>query len=98
MLEIRDLTVDYGAVRALERVTLSAPGGTVTAVLGANGAGKTTLLRAISGLVEPAAGSIVFAGQEIGGRPAEEIARLGLGHVPEGQGVAFLTTQGRKEQ
>lgn len=92
MLEIRNLTVDYGAVRALDQVTLSAREGTVTAVLGANGAGKTTLLRTISGLVKPTAGSIVFVGREISGRPAEDIARLGLGHVPEGQGVILELT------
>ncbi|WP_406419481.1 ABC transporter ATP-binding protein [Streptomyces sp. NBC_01614] len=92
VLEIRNLTVDYGAVRALDQVTLSAREGTVTAVLGANGAGKTTLLRTISGLVKPTAGSIVFVGREISGRPAEDIARLGLGHVPEGQGVILELT------
>jgi branched-chain amino acid transport system ATP-binding protein len=56
-------------------------------VLGANGAGKTSLLRTVSGLVRPRSGSVRLAGEEITGRPVEEIVRLGLAHVPEGRGV-----------
>ncbi len=58
MLEIKDVTVRYGAVRALDQVSLTAADGGITAVLGANGAGKTTLLRAISGLLKPVTGTI----------------------------------------
>ena len=60
MLEIVDLTVAYGPVVALERVSFTVAAGSVTAVLGANGAGKTTLVRTISGLVRPRSGSIRF--------------------------------------
>jgi branched-chain amino acid transport system ATP-binding protein len=87
MLEIKDVTVRYGAVRALDQVSLTAADGGITAVLGANGAGKTTLLRTISGLLKPVTGTIFCEGKEIGGRPVEDIARLGVAHVPEGRGV-----------
>jgi branched-chain amino acid transport system ATP-binding protein len=87
MVEMHGLRADYGAVRALDDVTLTVEPGQVTAVLGANGAGKTTLLRTVSGLVRPSAGRVVFAGTDITRRPVEEIVRLGLAHVPEGRGV-----------
>jgi branched-chain amino acid transport system ATP-binding protein len=64
------------------------------ALIGANGAGKTTLLRGISGLLRPASGRIVFEGKDIGGRPPEEIVRLGISHAPEGrQNFPVLTVQ-----
>ena len=87
MLEIVDLTVAYGPVVALERVSFTVAAGSVTAVLGANGAGKTTLVRTISGLVRPRSGSIRFDQKEISRLAPEAIARLGIGHVPEGRGV-----------
>jgi branched-chain amino acid transport system ATP-binding protein len=87
MLEVRDLSVSFGAVNALRAVSFDAAPGAVTAVLGANGAGKTTLLRTISGLVKPKNGSVQFAGVTLLGRPVEAIVRLGVSHVPEGRGV-----------
>jgi branched-chain amino acid transport system ATP-binding protein len=87
MLEIRDLSVSFGAVRALRAVSFDAAPGAVTAVLGANGAGKTTLLRTISGLVKPKDGSVDFDGETLLGRPVETIVRRGVSHVPEGRGV-----------
>jgi branched-chain amino acid transport system ATP-binding protein len=87
MLEIRKLTVAYGGVVALDQVSLSVADGTITAVLGANGAGKTTLVRTISGLVKPRSGSVLLGEQELVGRSPESIARLGVGHVPEGHGI-----------
>ena len=87
MLEVRDLSVSYGAVRALNSVTLRAEPGSITAILGANGAGKTTLLRTITGLVKPRAGSVLFGGDELLGHPVENIARRGIAHVPEGRGI-----------
>jgi len=87
MLEISDLTVAYGGVIALDRVSLSVPEGSITAVLGANGAGKTTLVRTVSGLVTPREGSVRLEGAELVGRTPEAIARLGVGHVPEGHGI-----------
>jgi branched-chain amino acid transport system ATP-binding protein len=87
MLEVRDLSVSYGAVRALRSVSFEAESGAITAVLGANGAGKTTLLRTISGLVKPVSGSVSFDGGHLVGRTVESIARMGVAHVPEGRGV-----------
>jgi len=68
VLEVSDLSVNYGAVQALRSVSFEAKPGSITAVLGANGAGKTTLLRTISGLVKPRGGSVRFAGEELLGR------------------------------
>jgi branched-chain amino acid transport system ATP-binding protein len=94
MLSVDGLTTDYGAVRAVDGVSVTVPEGTITAVLGANGAGKTTLLRTISGLVRPSAGRVTFAGKDITSTSVEEIVRLGLSHVPEGRGViAELTVE-----
>src|SRR5271166_3997125 len=87
VLEIRDLSVSFGAVQALRSVSFDAEPGAVTAVLGANGAGKTTLLRTISGLVKPREGSVRFDGEPLLGRHVETIARMGVSHVPEGRGV-----------
>jgi branched-chain amino acid transport system ATP-binding protein len=87
VIEVRGLSVAYGAVRALRDVSFSAASGELTAVLGANGAGKTTLLRSISGLTSPTGGSITVDGTELVHRHPEDIARSGVGHVPEGRGV-----------
>jgi branched-chain amino acid transport system ATP-binding protein len=93
MLRVDGLHVAYGPVVALDGVSFEVPEGSITAVLGANGAGKTSLLRAISGLVK-ARGTIAFAGRDIRGAAAEDIARLGIAHVPEGRGViAELTVE-----
>jgi branched-chain amino acid transport system ATP-binding protein len=87
MLEVADLTVAYGGVVALEGVSIGVPDGSITAVLGANGAGKTTLVRTISGLVRPRRGTIRLDARELTRTAPEEIARLGVAHVPEGRGV-----------
>jgi branched-chain amino acid transport system ATP-binding protein len=87
MLAVEGLTTDYGAVRAVDGVTLEVAAGSVTAVLGANGAGKTSLLRTITGLVRPRSGRVILDGQEITRLAVEQIVRRGLSHVPEGRGV-----------
>ena len=87
MITIANLTVSFGAVQALRDVSMHIETGKITAVLGANGAGKTTLLRTISGLKEPLAGSILLDGRSLVHERPENIARLGVGHVPEGRGV-----------
>ena len=87
MLEVSNLTVAYGGVIALDEVSLSVPDASITAVLGANGAGKTTLVRTISGLVKPRHGSVLLGETQLVGRTPEAIARLGVGHVPEGHGI-----------
>jgi branched-chain amino acid transport system ATP-binding protein len=87
MLEIQGLCVNYGAVHALDDVSLSLGDRGITTVLGPNGAGKTTLLRAISGLLRPVAGSIQWESADLATLRVEEITRLGIVHVPEGGGV-----------
>jgi branched-chain amino acid transport system ATP-binding protein len=87
MLQARELTTTYGAVRALSEVSFTAAAGKVTAVLGANGAGKTTLLRTISGLVRPRSGEVLLDGSPITAVPVERMCRMGVAHVPEGRGV-----------
>ncbi len=93
-LDVRDLTVRYGAVTAVRDVHLEVAAGEAVAVLGPNGAGKTTLLRTISGLLRPAAGSITLSGRDITGRPAYRIARAGFVHAPEGRSMIAPLTVG----
>lgn len=85
LLEISNLEVRYGGIRALHGLSLQVPKGSIVTLIGANGAGKSTTLRTISGLVPPTAGSIRFDGQEIAGKPAHTIVAGGLAHVPEGR-------------
>jgi branched-chain amino acid transport system ATP-binding protein len=87
MLAIEELITAYGPIRAVDRVSLEVPEGSVTAVLGANGAGKTSLLRTVCGLVRATSGNVKLGGREITRFPVEEIVRLGMAHVPEGRGV-----------
>ncbi len=87
MLEVQELTTDYGPVRAVDHVSLQVPAGSVTAVLGANGAGKTSLLRTITGLVRPSSGTVSFDDEDITWLRVEDIVRRGISHVPEGRGV-----------
>ena len=81
------IVAGYGHVLVLDGVSVSAAPGTITAVLGANGAGKTTLLRTISGFIRPRAGRILLGSDSLVRRAPEDIARAGVAHVPEGQGV-----------
>ena len=87
MLEVQGLSVTYGAVRALDGVSISLGERGITTVLGPNGAGKTTLLRTISGLLRPAAGTVHCDGADLAKLRVEDITRLGIVHVPEGGGV-----------
>ncbi len=87
MLAVEGLTTNYGAVRAIDQVSLEVTAGSVTAVLGANGAGKTSLLRTITGLVPARAGKVTLDGQDITRVAVEQIVRRGVSHVPEGRGV-----------
>ncbi len=85
MLELRDLSVCYGAVRALEGVSLKAEPGGITAILGANGAGKSSLMRAVSGIAPVAAGQVLLEGRDITALPPPARARLGVAHAMEGR-------------
>jgi branched-chain amino acid transport system ATP-binding protein len=87
MLEIKDLTVRYGAIEALHGVNLRVEQGEIVTLIGSNGAGKTTTLRAISGVVRAAGGSITYQGQSLLRQPAHKIVRLGIAHAPEGRGI-----------
>ncbi len=92
MLEVRDLSVSYGAIRALHGVSLRVERGEIVTLIGSNGAGKTTTLRAISGLVKAQAGTITYEGQSIAKLAAHEIVKLGMSHAPEGRGIFPLMT------
>lgn len=83
MLELRNLCVHHGRAQLLFDLSFSAQAGQVLVLVGRNGAGKSTTLKAIMGLLPDVAGSVRFAGQEIRGRAPHQIARLGLGYVPE---------------
>ena len=87
MLEIRNLTVNYGVIPALQGISLAVSQGSIVTLIGANGAGKTTTLRAASGMLKAARGEIFFQGRNITNLPAHEVVRLGLSHVPEGRMV-----------
>jgi len=86
LLEVKDLHAAYGATQVLHGIAFSLPSGRITTILGANGAGKTTTLRAICQMVRTS-GSVVFAGQQIVGKATEDVARLGVAHVPDGRGT-----------
>jgi branched-chain amino acid transport system ATP-binding protein len=87
MLEIRDLTVNYGAITALQGVTLTVERGAIVTLIGSNGAGKTTTLRTVSGLLRARAGSVSYEGTNITQLAPHRIVQLGLSHVPEGRMV-----------
>lgn len=87
MLEIKDLHVSYGGIRALRGVSLNVPDGKIVTLIGANGAGKSTLMRTISGLVKAQSGSILWNGQELLGKPIDQIVASGIAMSPEGRRV-----------
>jgi branched-chain amino acid transport system ATP-binding protein len=87
MLEVEALHVLYGSVQALHGVSLGVEEGEIVTLVGSNGAGKSTTLRAISGLLAPRAGRIVYRGREIQGLGADRIVGLGIAHSPEGRRI-----------
>ena len=87
LLELSDVEVRYGAVRALRGVSLEVRRGEIVAVLGSNGAGKTTTLRTVSGLLRPVGGQVRFEGRRIDGTPPHRIVGGGISHVPEGRKI-----------
>jgi branched-chain amino acid transport system ATP-binding protein len=87
LVEVDDIEVRYGAIRALKGISFHADAGEIVALLGANGAGKTTTQKTVSGMLRPSRGAIRFDGQRIDGIPAHELVSLGICHVPEGRHV-----------
>ena len=87
MLELSGISASYGAVRALENVSLTVPAGRIVCLLGANGAGKTTTLNCISGVVPATSGTIRFEGDDITGWPIDRIVARGVVQVPEGREI-----------
>ncbi|MFM7294537.1 MAG: ABC transporter ATP-binding protein [Burkholderiales bacterium] len=87
MLQLRDVHIGYGGIKAVKGIQLNVDEGELVTLIGANGAGKTTTLKAISGLLKPNAGDILYQGQSIVGVVPHQIAQKGLALVPEGRGV-----------
>ena len=88
LLSVNNLEVSYGAIAALQGVSVSIDQGEIVALIGANGAGKTTLLRTISGLLKAKGGSVLWEGKkELRGLAAHEVVGLGISHVPEGRQI-----------
>ncbi len=87
LMVIEKLSVNYGAIKALENVTLEVCPGEILSVIGANGAGKSTLLKTITGIIKPVAGEITFNGINIHGLRPDKIVRLGITMVPEGRRI-----------
>jgi len=87
VLEVKNLTVNYGAIAALRGISLEVRPGDIVTLIGANGAGKTTALRTISGLLKAQSGSVLYQGRDITNLPPHQIVKLGISHVPEGRMV-----------
>ena len=87
MLAIEAINVFYGGIHALRDVSIKVNAGEVVTLIGANGAGKSTTLRAVSGLLTPRSGRIVFEGDDIGGLPAHLLVARGISMAPEGRGI-----------
>jgi branched-chain amino acid transport system ATP-binding protein len=87
LLNVDDIEVRYGTIRALKGVSFHVNEGEIVALLGANGAGKTTTQKTVSGMLRPSLGAITYDGKRIDGIPAHELIRLGICHVPEGRHV-----------
>ncbi len=87
ILEVKDLNVSYGGIKAVKDISFAVPKGEVVTLIGANGAGKSSTLRSIVGLVKPESGSILLKGEELAGVPTEQIVTKGITLVPEGRRV-----------
>src|SRR5687767_3489108 len=87
MLQLENVNVFYGAIHALRNVSITVNSGEVVTLIGANGAGKSTTLRAITGLLSPKSGTILFEGEPIAGVPAHKLVARGISMSPEGRGV-----------
>ena len=94
LLTLANIETYYGPIMAIHGVSLTVEEGQIAILLGANGAGKTTVLKTISGAMDPQKGKVLFDDQEIQGKDPDEVARMGVAHVPEGREVfPFLTVK-----
>jgi branched-chain amino acid transport system ATP-binding protein len=87
LLQVEDLHVSYGAIRAIQGISFNIEAGEIVTLIGANGAGKSTTLRTISGLLRPVQGDVVYQGQSITRISPERIVRMGISQVPEGRQI-----------
>ncbi|KJR48185.1 Branched-chain amino acid transport ATP-binding protein LivF [Desulfosporosinus sp. I2] len=92
IMEVEDLEVVYGVIKALQGISFYIDEGEIVTIIGANGAGKSSTLRAISGMVRPSSGKVRFKNKDITNSPSHLIARQGLSHVPEGRGMLTKLT------
>ncbi|NCS25026.1 MAG: ABC transporter ATP-binding protein [Microcystis aeruginosa BS13-02] len=92
MLEISDLSVNYGGIKALQQVSLRVETGEIVTLIGANGAGKTTTLKTISRILTAKTGRIIYQGQDITHLPPHEIVKRGIAHSPEGRRILARQT------
>ncbi|OKH16080.1 ABC transporter ATP-binding protein [[Limnothrix rosea] IAM M-220] len=92
MLELIDLSVNYGGIEALKDIHLTVNAGEIVTLIGANGAGKTTTLKAISRLVNPIKGKILYDGKDLTKMAAHEVVRVGIAHSPEGRRILAQQT------
>ena len=87
LLKVENIETHYGKIAALNGISFEVKNGQIVTLLGSNGAGKSTTLKTISGIINPSAGRITFCGEDITNKPAHEIAKRGLIHVPEGRHI-----------
>lgn len=92
VLEVKDLSVNYGVVPALREISFHVDEGEVVALIGPNGAGKTTTMRTVSGLIKPHSGEIRYCGNQIEGKDAYKLVSDGISQVPEGRGIFPILT------
>jgi branched-chain amino acid transport system ATP-binding protein len=87
MLQVKDLSISYGAIQAVRHVDFEVKKGEIVTLIGANGAGKSTILKTISGIVKPQSGSIEYQNESLVGKKAPQIVAAGVSQVPEGRHV-----------
>jgi branched-chain amino acid transport system ATP-binding protein len=92
MLEINQLVAGYGHINALKNINITVPEGSIVSLIGANGAGKTTTMKAITGLIAPREGQIIFQGDNLAGMPIHKVVGKGISLVPEGRNILAQMT------
>jgi branched-chain amino acid transport system ATP-binding protein len=92
ILEVKNFSVEYGAIQAVKGINFNVGKGQIVAILGANGAGKSTTLRTISGIIKPKTGEVIFEGENITGKSIYSIAKAGISHCPEGRQILLGLT------